>query len=75
MSTRKSYIIVGASVGLVAAGVAVYGLLRHPSLRYRIFGRIDPRSRKMHEDWIIDLNSEHSFPASDPPSFSPCTTR
>jgi hypothetical protein len=75
MSRHKQSIILGASVGLVAVGFGLYHLIRHPSIYQRWFKGLNGNLQREHEDWIVDLNSEHSFPASDPPSFSPVSVR
>ena len=75
MRTSKPYLLVGASIGVVFAGAAVFALLAHPRVVAKLFGggkSLGPRAR---EDWLVDTSSEDSFPASDPPSNTPYSVR
>jgi hypothetical protein len=66
---KKGLAIAGAAVGTIAAVYAVKRLLENPEFRRRI--GLDGMS---DEDRITDMSSEDSFPASDPPSFTPTTS-
>ncbi len=65
---RRGLIIAGSAVGVVAAAWAAKKLLENPEFRRRI--GLDG----MSDDNTIDMSSEDSFPASDPPSFTPTTS-
>jgi hypothetical protein len=73
---NKRALIVGSSAfGLLAAAFAVRQLLRRDDVRARL-GLADKRllqSASMR-DRHVDLAGEDSFPASDPPSFTPNTS-
>lgn len=71
MRTSRPYILVGASIGLVFAGVAAFELMTHPRVAAKLLGRGKNSRFLAREDLIVDRNSEDSFPASDPPSYSP----
>lgn len=65
---NKSWIVAGSVVGVFAAMFATKKLLENREFRMRI--GLD----KEREDRLIDGSSEDSFPASDPPSFTPTTS-
>lgn len=68
MNTRP-IIVVGAAVGLLASAFAVRKLWENPEVRNRVRGML-PEGHRIADDQV-DISSEDSFPASDPPSFTP----
>jgi hypothetical protein len=71
---KRSLIIVGSAFGLVAAGWAIRRLLQVKEVRDRL--NLDKRLRQTatSREEQIDSAAEDSFPASDPPSFTPNTS-
>lgn len=65
---KKSMIVGGAVVGAAAAVYAAKKMLENPNVRERL--GLD----KQAQSKLVDLSSEDSFPASDPPSFTPTTS-
>jgi hypothetical protein len=64
---HRPILIVSAALGVLAAAIAIQKLLKNDEVRDSL--GLDQARRKA--DRLIDLNSDLSFPASDPPSFSP----
>jgi hypothetical protein len=72
---NRSLIVVGSAVGALAAGYGIRQLLRRDDVRARL-GLNNKRllqSASMRDDQV-DMTGEDSFPASDPPSFTPNTS-
>jgi hypothetical protein len=63
----RPLLVVGSAIGVLAAAFDVKKLLEDDDIRNRL-GLDKPRRKA---DGLVDLNSDQSFPASDPPSFSP----
>ncbi len=75
--TKKALVIGGGAVGLLASAIAIRYLARRPEVRHWIATlRHDPRLRQSASitDRYVDLASQDSFPASDPPSFTATTS-
>jgi hypothetical protein len=71
---KRPLLIAGGAVAAIASGFALRALLRDPSIRRRLgLAWEDPRLRQSASmsDKYIDISSQDSFPASDPPSFTP----
>ncbi|RYG24250.1 hypothetical protein EON82_11445 [bacterium] len=68
---RRPLIVVGAAAALLASAFAVRKLLEDPCWRRRL--GFDPTPATNECDGQVDLASEDSFPASDPPSFTATT--
>ncbi|AIE87814.1 hypothetical protein [Fimbriimonas ginsengisoli] len=72
---KRALIVVGGAFGLLAAGYAIQRLLKRDDIREKL-GLNDKKllqSASMRDDQV-DASSEDSFPASDPPSFTPTTS-
>lgn len=58
--------------GLLAAGIAAAGIVAAMCARRRAPSTIEPPPGYKAEEWSeVEEASDESFPASDPPSFSP----
>lgn len=68
---RRPLIIVGAAAALLASAYAVQRILGDPCMRRRL--GLDKTPDANECDGQVDLASEDSFPASDPPSFTATT--
>jgi hypothetical protein len=64
----KRLMIAGSVVGVAAVAWGAKKLLANPAIRERL-GWGNGKDNRM-----IDMSSEDSFPASDPPSFTPTTS-
>ena len=72
---KRSLIVLGGAFGLLAAGWGIRELLKRDDVRAR-FGLDNKKllqSASMR-DGQVDMIGEDSFPASDPPSFTPMTS-
>ncbi len=72
---KRALIVVTSAVGLLAAAWGIRELLKRDSVRDRL-GLNDKRllqSASMRDNQV-DMIGEDSFPASDPPSFTPNTS-
>ena len=66
---NKTWIVLGSAVGVLAASYAAKKLLENPEIRERL-----GLNGKAKDNRLVDISSEDSFPASDPPSFTPTTS-
>jgi hypothetical protein len=64
----RALIVAGSVVGVLAAAWATKKLMENPEFRRRI------GLNGSGDDRMVDMSSEDSFPASDPPSFTPTTS-
>ena len=70
---RSPVILIGGLAAALAAGYAVRRLLAEPKVRERL--GLDHPHNPPHYGDDVDIASEDSFPASDPPSFTRTTPR
>ena len=68
---RRPLIVVGAAAALLASAYAVRRMLEDPCMRRRL--GLDKTPALNDCDGQVDVASEDSFPASDPPSFTATT--
>lgn len=66
---RRPLIVVGSAAALLAGAFAVRRLMADPCIRKRLGLDAPPALC----DEAVDVASEDSFPASDPPSFTATT--
>jgi hypothetical protein len=65
---RRPLIVVGGAVALLASAVVIRNLVADPRIRRRL--GLTEGGPQPHYGDDVDVNSEDSFPASDPPSFT-----
>jgi hypothetical protein len=71
---NRPIIVFGSAVGVLISALIVRRLLQDEGFRKRIgVPSLNQRNASRPDDYV-DLSSEDSFPASDPPSFSPRTS-
>lgn len=68
---RRPLFVVGSAVALLASAVAIRRMMADPNWRRRLGFSV--RGKQPHYGDSVDMNSEDSFPASDPPSFNSTT--
>lgn len=72
---KRALLVVGGAFGLLAAGYAIRELLKRDDIR-QMLGMTNKKllqSATMRDEQV-DRAMEDSFPASDPPSFTPTTS-
>jgi hypothetical protein len=74
MIDKRSLVVVGSAFALLASAWAVRRLLERKDVRDKLGLDRNLRQSATTSDQQIDMASEDSFPASDPPSFTPTTS-
>lgn len=73
-SNKRAIVVIGGAFGLLAAAAAIRKLLQNKTVRDRLRQQSDLLQTATRRDAQLDSASEDSFPASDPPSFTPNTS-
>ncbi len=74
MVDKRALVIVGSAAALLASAWAVRRLLERKDVREKLGLDRNRRQSASMSDAQVDMSSEDSFPASDPPSFTPTTS-
>lgn len=74
MVDKRSLVVVGSAVALLASAWAIRRLLESKTIRERLGLDTHLKQSATMRDEQVDMASEDSFPASDPPSFTPTTS-
>ena len=74
MVDKRSLVVVGSAVALLASAWAIRRLLESKAVRDKLGLDSNNRQSATMRDEQVDMASEDSFPASDPPSFTPTTS-
>lgn len=72
----RPIIVVSAAFGIFASAWAIRKLLQRPDIRQRLGldKKANMKQSASMSDEYVDVSSEDSFPASDPPSFTSTTS-
>lgn len=71
MSNKRQLVVVAGAFGALTAAFVIRRLLSDPEICRRL--GIGAKAHRAREA-AVDMALDHSFPASDPPSFTPITS-